>query len=624
MVILYLPLPNKKYSMANDNNPRLADRRKATSLKPIRQVVPFLKPYTSRLLLALACLIVAAAAALGMPVSIRYAIDYGFSTTDPATINHYFLALLALSLVYALFSALRYYFVMWIGERVVADIRATVFRHVVNMSPEFFEVTRTGEVLSRLTTDTTLVQSVVGAGISIALRSSFMLLGGLIMLFITSARLTVLILVLVPLVVIPIFVYGRKIRRLSRASQDRIADASSIAGESLNAIQIVQAFTLEAFQGDRFAESVETAFRTARQRLRASSQLSGTIVLVSFAAVIAVLWAGAHAVVQGTLSAGTLSQFLLYATMVAGSTTALGEVLGDVQRAAGAMERLIELLNTQPVIKIPSRPVSLPTPSQGRLRLDAVTFNYPSRPLDPALIHFSLDIESGETIALVGPSGAGKSTVFQLLLRFYDPRHGRILLDGVDIASAHPAEVRQRIGIVPQNTILFAASALENIRYGRPDASVAEIKDAARAALADEFIEKMPEGYDSFLGEKGVRLSGGQQQRIAIARAILKNPPILLLDEATSALDAESERLVQEALEHLMYQRTTIVIAHRLATVKKVDRIVVMDNGHIIDSGRHDELLQKSGLYARLAALQFAATKDVEFQAADVSRVERV
>jgi len=624
MVILYLPLPNKKYSMANDNNPRLADRPKATSLKPIRQVVPFLKPYTSRLLLALACLIVAAAAALGMPVSIRYAIDYGFSTTDPATINHYFLALLALSLVYALFSALRYYFVMWIGERVVADIRATVFRHVVNMSPEFFEVTRTGEVLSRLTTDTTLVQSVVGAGISIALRSSFMLLGGLIMLFITSARLTVLILVLVPLVVIPIFVYGRKIRRLSRASQDRIADASSIAGESLNAIQIVQAFTLEAFQGDRFAESVETAFRTARQRLRASSLLSGTIVLVSFAAVIAVLWAGAHAVVQGTLSAGTLSQFLLYATMVAGSTTALGEVWGDVQRAAGAMERLIELLNTQPVIKIPSRPVSLPTPSQGRLRLDAVTFNYPSRPLDPALIHFSLDIESGETIALVGPSGAGKSTVFQLLLRFYDPRHGRILLDGVDIASAHPAEVRQRIGIVPQNTILFAASALENIRYGRPDASVAEIKDAARAALADEFIEKMPEGYDSFLGEKGVRLSGGQQQRIAIARAILKNPPILLLDEATSALDAESERLVQEALEHLMYQRTTIVIAHRLATVKKVDRIVVMDNGHIIDSGRHDELLQKSGLYARLAALQFAATKDVEFQAADVSRVERV
>ena len=610
--------------MANDNNPRLADRPKATSLKPIRQVVPFLKPYTSRLLLALACLIVAAAAALGMPVSIRYAIDYGFSTTDPATINHYFLALLALSLVYALFSALRYYFVMWIGERVVADIRATVFRHVVNMSPEFFEVTRTGEVLSRLTTDTTLVQSVVGAGISIALRSSFMLLGGLIMLFITSARLTVLILVLVPLVVIPIFVYGRKIRRLSRASQDRIADASSIAGESLNAIQIVQAFTLEAFQGDRFAESVETAFRTARQRLRASSLLSGTIVLVSFAAVIAVLWAGAHAVVQGTLSAGTLSQFLLYATMVAGSTTALGEVWGDVQRAAGAMERLIELLNTQPVIKIPSRPVSLPTPSQGRLRLDAVTFNYPSRPLDPALIHFSLDIESGETITLVGPSGAGKSTVFQLLLRFYDPRHGRILLDGVDIASAHPAGVRQRIGIVPQNTILFAASALENIRYGRPDASVAEIKDAARAALADEFIEKMPEGYDSFLGEKGVRLSGGQQQRIAIARAILKNPPILLLDEATSALDAESERLVQEALEHLMYQRTTIVIAHRLATVKKVDRIVVMDNGHIIDSGRHDELLQKSGLYARLAALQFAATKDVEFQAADVSRVERV
>jgi len=596
--------------VASNNNPRLVDRPKATSLKPIRQVVPFLRPYQGRLLIALACLVIAAASALGMPIAIRYAIDYGFSNADTATINRYFLALLLMSLAYALFSAARFYFVMWIGERVVADIRARVYRHVIRMSPEFFEVTRTGEVLSRLTTDTTLVQSVVGAGMSIALRSSFMLLGGLFMLFITSARLTVLILVLVPLVVFPILLYGRKIRRLSRASQDRIADASSIAGESLNAIQIVQAFTLEAFQGDRFAAAVENAFTTARRRLAASSLLSGTIVLVAFSAIIAVLWTGAHAVVQGKLSAGTLSQFLLYATMVAGSTTALGEVWGDVQRAAGAMERLMELLNMEPVIQVPAQPLSLPVPAQGRLRLQELTFNYPSRPKDPALVDFSLDVAEGETLALVGPSGAGKSTVFQLLLRFYDPGHGRILLDGVDIASAHPAEVRQRIGIVPQQTVLFAASALENIRYGRPDASEVEIKAAARAALADEFIERLPEGYDSFLGEKGVRLSGGQQQRIAIARAILKNPPILLLDEATSSLDAESERLVQEALEHLMYQRTTIVIAHRLATVKKADRIVVMDKGRIIASGRHDELMQKDGLYARLAELQFTNASD--------------
>jgi ATP-binding cassette subfamily B protein len=600
--------------VADKFDPRLIDRPKAASLKPIRQVIPFLKPYTGRLLVALVCLIIAAASALGMPVAIRYAIDYGFSNAHPQTITRYFQALLALAFVFALFSALRYYFVMWIGERVVADIRARVYRHVMKMGPIFYEVTRTGEVLSRLTTDTTLVQSVVGAGISIALRSSFMLIGGLIMLFVTSARLTLLILVLIPLVVIPILLYGRKIRRLSRESQDRIADASSIAGESLNAIQIVQAFTLEAFQGDRFAAAVENAFHTARRRLRASAMLSGTIVLVAFAAIIVVLWTGASAVVAGTLSAGTLSQFLLYATMVAGSTTALGEVWGDVQRAAGAMERLIELLNSEPEIRAPEQPVSLPAPARGKLAMEAISFYYPSRPKTPALEHFSLDIEPGETVALVGPSGAGKSTVFQLLLRFYDPQRGRIRIDGVDIAAAHPDEVRKRIGIVPQHTVLFAASAMENIRYGRPDATVEEIKAAARAALADEFIETLPEGYDSFLGEKGVRLSGGQQQRIAIARAILKNPPILLLDEATSALDAESERLVQSALEHLMYHRTTIVIAHRLATVKKADRIMVMDQGRIIDTGRHDDLLNKGGLYARLAALQFAAVRDEEYE----------
>lgn len=595
--------------MARSNNPRLSDRPRATSLKPIRQVLPFLQPYTLRLLVALTCLVVAAASALGMPVAIRYVIDYGFSGDYAGSINKYFLALLVLSAIFALFSALRFYCVMWIGERVVADIRAKVYRHVINMSPVFFEVTRTGEVLSRLTTDTTLVQSVVGAGISIALRSSFILFGGLVMLFITSIKLTLLILVLVPLVVFPILFYGKKIRRLSRASQDRIADASSIASESLNAIQIIQAFTLEAFQAERFSDSVELAFRTARKRLRASSLLSGTIVLVSFGAIVSVLWTGAHNVIQGSLSAGTLGQFLLYATMVAGSTTALGEVWGDVQRAAGAMERLVELLNADVDIKAPANPVALPAPGQGRLAIDDISFNYPSRPDTPALDHFSLEVNSGETLALVGPSGAGKSTVFQLILRFYDPQRGRILLDGVDISRADPIEIRKRIGIVPQQTVLFAESAMENIRYGRPGATDEEVIAAARAAIAEDFVSALPEGFNSFLGEKGVRLSGGQQQRIAIARAILKNPPILLLDEATSSLDAESEKLVQEALVHLMRNRTTIVIAHRLATVKKADRIVVMDKGRIVDMGSHEELLKKGGLYARLAELQFVNTR---------------
>ncbi|MFQ5659277.1 MAG: ABC transporter transmembrane domain-containing protein [Gammaproteobacteria bacterium] len=587
------------------NITKLEERPEGHGIKPIRQALPFLKPYTGRLAIAFCCLTIAAAAALAMPIAIRYVIDYGFSSRHIQSIDRYFLALFILALVFSLFSALRYYYVMWIGERVVADIRARVYLHVIKMSPTFYEVTRTGEVLSRLTTDTTLVQSVVGAGVSIALRSTFMLCGGLIMLFFTSPRLILLILILIPVVVFPILLYGRKIRRLSRASQDRIADSSSIAGESLNAIKIIQAFTLEAFQGERFTASVETAFMTARKRLRASAVLSGVIVLASFGAVVCVLWSGAHSVIEGTLSAGTLGQFLLYATIVAGSTTALGEVWGDIQRAAGAMERLIELLSAEPDIKAPDNPISLPDPGKGRIALENICFSYPSRPHHPALDHFSLQVEAGETVALVGPSGAGKSTVFQLLLRFYDPQAGRVSLDGVDIIRADPEEVRKRIGIVPQQTILFAENVMENIRYGWPYATDDEVKAAARSAIADEFIERLPEGYASFLGEKGARLSGGQQQRIAIARAILKNPPLLLLDEATSALDAESEKLVREALEHLMRERTTIVIAHRLATVKKADRIVVMDAGRIIDMGRHDELLGKGGVYARLAELQF-------------------
>jgi ATP-binding cassette subfamily B protein len=566
-------------------------------------VAPFLKPYLGRLALAFTCLTIAAAAMLGMPIAIRYVIDYGFSSGGD--IDRYFIALLCLAAVFAFFASMRYYLVMWIGERVTADIRATVYRHVLGMSPTFFEVTRTGEVLSRLTADTTLVQSVVGAGLSIALRSSFMLSGAFIMLFVTSARLTLFTLVLVPVVVLPVWIYGRRIRRLSRDSQDRIADSSGIAEEVLNAIQIVQAFTLEKFQDRRFTDSVERSFATARKRLRASALLSGLIVLTSFGAIVIVLWIGARSVNSGALTPGILSQFLLYATIVAGSTTALGEVWSDVQRAAGATERLMELLGAQPDIRPPAEPRPLPATRNGSIVIEHVAFNYPSRPKQRALDGFSLEIRPGETVALVGPSGAGKSTVFQLLLRFYDPQQGRILVDGVDIADANPAEVRGRIGIVPQHTVLFAENVRENIRYGRPEATDEEVISAARNANADDFIRRLPEGYDTFLGEKGLRLSGGQQQRIAIARAILKDPPILLLDEATSALDSESELLVQSALRNLMRGRTTVIIAHRLSTVQRAERIVVMNEGRIMDTGRHEELLERDTLYARLARLQF-------------------
>tara|TARA_R110002110_G_scaffold29981_2_gene106395 strand:- start:114256 stop:115941 length:1686 start_codon:yes stop_codon:yes gene_type:complete len=546
---------------------------------------------------------------LAMPVAIRYVIDFGFSSDNVDSINTYFIALLGLAIFFAIFASLRYYLVMWIGERVVADIRSSVYKHVIKMSPTFFEVTRTGEVLSRLTTDTTLVQTVFGAGMSIALRSLFSVIGCLIMLFVTSPKLTMMIILLVPVVVVPVLLYSRKVRKLSRANQDRIADSSSIAGESLNAIHIIQAFTLEGFLGERFSNSVEETFKTARRRLQVSSLLSGTIILTAFGAMVVVLWVGAHAVVDGTMTPGTLGQFLLYATFLAGSTTSLGEVWNDIQRAAGAMERLMELLHMESDIKTPQDPVLFPEIGRGHIQIQNVCFNYPSRPAIKALEHFNLEIKPGETIALVGPSGAGKSTVFQLLMRFYDPQSGNILLDGVDIKEADPEAVRQRIAIVPQNTILFAATAMENIRYGNPYATDEEVKNAAQAAIADEFIEKQPEAYQSFLGEKGVRLSGGQQQRIAIARAILKNPPIMLLDEATSALDSESEKLVQTALDHLMQDHTTLVIAHRLSTVIKADRIVVMDEGKIVDIGQHQELMQKSGIYKRLAEIQFGQYK---------------
>lgn len=588
--------------MASNKHP---DRPKGENLQPLKYALPFLQPYKFRIFLALIFLTLASLSMLGMPVSIRYVIDYGFSTENIGNVDRYFMGLLILALLFAVFGSLRYYMVMWIGERVIADIRSRVYNHVIKMSPTFFEVTRIGEVLSRLTTDTTLVQSVFGAGLSIALRSLFSVIGCLIMLFITSPKLTGIILLLVPLVVFPVWLYGRKVRRLSRANQDRIADSSSIADESLNAIHIIQAFTMESLLGERFNRSVETTFATARKRLQVSALLSALIILMAFAAIVVVLWIGAHAVMRGEMSPGTLGQFLLYATFLAGSTTALGEVWNDVQRAAGAMERLVELLGAEADIKTPANPVPIPADGRGLIEFQDISFNYPSRPSSKALDHFNLTIQPGETVALVGPSGAGKSTVFQLLLRFYDPQSGCIRLDNVNISEADPDEVRQSIAIVPQHTVLFAETAMENIRFGRPDASDEEVRQAARAAMADEFLENQPDGYQTYLGEKGMRLSGGQQQRIAIARAILKKPRIMLLDEATSALDSESEMLVQQALDQLMQEHTTLVIAHRLSTVIKADRIVVMQAGKIVDTGDHEALLVKGGIYKRLADLQF-------------------
>jgi len=586
-------------------DPQAVDRPKSKSLKPLRSLAPFLRPYRGVIAAALGALLVASAAMLALPIALRDLIDRGMTAGDASTINRYFAAFLIAAFVFGVFAALRFYIVTWIGERVVADIRDAVYRRVIRMDPTFFEVTRTGEVLSRLTTDTTLVQSIAGVGLSITLRSIINLAGALVMLLITSPKLTAIMLVMMPVVIVPLVTLGRRLRRLSRASQDRIADTSGLAGETLNAIQTVQAFTLEQLHSDRYGGAVEDSFNVAVKRTRVRAVLTAVATMLVFSAITIVLWIGARAVLSGQMTSGALAQFLLYAVYVGGSAAALSEMWSEVQRAAGAMERLVELLNAEPAIVAPPDPIALPSPGRGSIRFEHVKFRYPSRPDTSALEDFSLEISPGETVAFVGPSGAGKSTTFQLLLRFYDPERGRILVDGVDIARARPQEVRARIGLVPQETVLFGATARENIHYGRPGASDADIEAAAQAAAADEFIRQLPEGYDTFLGERGTRLSGGQRQRIAIARAILKDPPILLLDEATSSLDAESERLVQQALEHLMQHRTTIIIAHRLSTVLKADRIVVLDQGRIIDVGRHAQLLERDPLYARLAALQF-------------------
>lgn len=573
---------------------------------------PFLRPYRMPLALAGLFLVLAAAATLAFPVALRHLVDQGLVPAgrgdQTLALRGHFLLLFGVAVALGVFSALRFYMVSWLGERVTADLRHAVYAHVLRQSPAFFETTRTGEVLSRLTTDTTLVQTVVGSSLSMGLRNALMGLGALGMLIWSHPYVMLQVLVLILFVVLPAMAYGRRVRRLSRASQDRVADSSAVAGEVLNAITVVQAHAAEAREARRFGQATEAAFQVATRRSRARATLVAFIIIANAALILWGMERGTQAVLAGHLSPGQLGQAALYVMIFAGAVAVLGEVYGDLLRAAGASERLMELLASESPVQDPPTPLKPPlAPGGSSLTLHGVTFRYPSRPTQAALDQVDLEVAPGQTVALVGPSGAGKTTVLALLLRFYDPQAGDILIDGVSIRDMNLQTLRSRIGVVPQDPVIFSSSVADNIRYGRPDASDDEVRRAAQAAHAEGFILNLPEGYQSHLGERGVRLSGGQRQRIAIARALLMNPPLLLLDEATSALDAQSEREVQAALDQAMRGRTTLVIAHRLATVQRANRLVVLDQGRVVEQGTHDQLLAKGGLYARLAALQFVA-----------------
>lgn len=579
------------------------DRKKGKNVSALRGLIPFLKPYKILVTAALFMLTFTAAISLILPLAVRGVVD-GFSE-DLDILDNYFVYAIFVAGLLAVGSAVRYALVTRLGERVVADIRRAVYDKMIGMSPAFYERIMTGEVLSRITTDTTLILSVIGSYLSYALRNAIMFVGGLILLFITSAKLTGLVLLIVPFILIPIFGIGRRVRVLSKINQDKIAESSGNASESLLASQTVQAFTHEAVSRTLFAKLTEEAYDATRKRVTIRALMTAIVIFLIFTGVVAVIWIGARDVKAGNMTAGVLVQFVIYAVLVGSSVTAFAEFWGEMQRAAGATERLIELLNSEDVVKDPEAPDQLDFPVRGELEFEKISFFYPSRPNIAALDNLSLKVESGETIALVGPSGAGKSTIFQLLMRFFDPTSGRIMLDGKPISSLKREDFRKHLSIVTQDPVIFGTSAMENIRFGRPDASDKEVIEAAKAAAAHNFLEMLPDGYESFVGEQGVMLSGGQKQRLAIARAILRDAPILLLDEATSALDAESEFAVQEAVEALARTRTTIIIAHRLATVKKADRIVVVDEGKIVAQGTHSELVSQGGLYARLAKLQF-------------------